>query len=220
MPDTREAARALLAARQYRIRVARQLRQGTGHPDGLQRARQAEANAAQALRAALNAPRPIAVLGEVGDVCAEPSSDGELTGQLTIDTTSPLPDGGLFGALVRVEVVGWPEWHHRHQGGSLKESRPNDATVEAGPPSCGPVGVPEAALGVLDAWQAFQDALGAEERDAVCSACGRHPSHQPDHAAGCPVAGLHAIAAGPAGLTGGLEALRRGQREATGDDRG
>lgn len=210
MPDPREAARALLAARQYRIRVARQLRQGTGHPEGLQRARQAEANAARVLRAALNAPRPIAVLGEVGDVCAEPSSDGELTGQLTIDTTTPLPDGGLFGALVRVEVVEWPEWHHRHQGGSLNESRP---------PSCGPVGVPEAALGVLDAWQAFQDALAAEQRDAVCSACGRHPGHQADHAAGCPVADLHAIATGPTGLTGALEALRR-QGEATGDDRG
>lgn len=155
MADTTDpvvsAARSLLAAREYRLTVARQLRQGTGHPDGLRRARRGEANAARALRAAV----------------AE-----------------------------------------HDMAGSLKESRPDDIPVEAAPLSCG---VPDAALVLLDAWAAFQEALDGEARDAICSACGRHPCHQVDHAPACPVAALHAVTVGDPAEPGGLEALRRQQ---------
>jgi hypothetical protein len=74
VPDLRTAAQVLLAAREYRLAVARDLRQGRGHPDGLRRARKAESNAARVLTAALAAEATEPPPPEPCDACEIESS--------------------------------------------------------------------------------------------------------------------------------------------------
>ena len=56
--------------------------------------------------------------------------------------------------------------------------------------------IADAAKALLDAWAAFKELAGDEERDAVCSVCGRHPCGQLDHADDCPMRVLSVALAG------------------------
>lgn len=60
--------------------------------------------------------------------------------------------------------------------------------------------IADAAKALLDAWAAFKELAGDEERDAMCSVCGRHPCGQLDHGDDCPMLLL------PAALAGGSPA--------------
>lgn len=82
--------------------------------------------------------------------------------------------------------------------------------------------IADAAKALLDAWAAFKELAGDEERDAVCSVCGRHPCGQLDHTTDCPMRLLPAALAGGAPPTPAPtpELLTRAVRAALVDDAG